>query len=126
MRCPIKKKNDKPPVCSAVIVAAGSSQRMGTDKIMMKLGAMPVLARTILAFENSEYVACVCWCSYRPPRELLKKEWFNELIDMDYEGFKVKVPKRYHEVLTHIYGDYMQLPPEKERIAHHLYTAYRK
>ena len=56
MRCPLKKKNDKPPVCSAVIVAAGSSQRMGTDKIMMKLGAMPVLARTILAFENSEYI----------------------------------------------------------------------
>ena len=50
------RRKRKPPVCSAVIVAAGSSQRMGTDKIMMKLGAMPVLARTILAFENSEYV----------------------------------------------------------------------
>ena len=46
------KKKEKTPVCSAVIVAAGSSQRMGSDKILMKLGAMPVLARTILAFEN--------------------------------------------------------------------------
>ena len=44
------KKKKKPPVCSAVIVAAGSSQRMGSDKLMKKLGAMPVLARTILAF----------------------------------------------------------------------------
>ena len=49
-------RSDRKPVCSAVIVAAGSSQRMGTDKIMMKLGAMPVLARTVLAFENNEYV----------------------------------------------------------------------
>ncbi len=49
-------RKEKAPVCSAVIVAAGSSQRMGTDKIMMKLGAMPVLARTVLAFENSPYV----------------------------------------------------------------------
>ena len=53
--CPFKCKKEKPS-CSAVIVAAGSSQRMGSDKIMMKLGAMPVLARTVLAFENNENV----------------------------------------------------------------------
>ena len=53
--CPFKNKKEKPS-CSAVIVAAGSSQRMGSDKIMLKLGAMPVLARTVLAFENNEYV----------------------------------------------------------------------
>ena len=53
---PFNKRKDEKPVCSAVIVAAGNSQRMGSDKIMMKLGAMPVLARTILAFENCEYV----------------------------------------------------------------------
>ena len=50
------RKKEKTPVCSAVIVAAGSSQRMGADKIMMKLGAMPVLARTVLAFENNPMV----------------------------------------------------------------------
>jgi 2-C-methyl-D-erythritol 4-phosphate cytidylyltransferase len=50
------KKEEKPPICSAVIVAAGSSQRMGSDKLMKKLGAMPVLARTILAFENCPLV----------------------------------------------------------------------
>lgn len=53
--CPFKCKKEKPS-CSAVIVAAGSSQRMGSDKIMMKLGAMPVLARTVLAFENNKNV----------------------------------------------------------------------
>ncbi len=56
MKFDLFKKKDQKPVCSAVIVAAGSSRRMGTDKIMMKLGAMPVLARTILAFEKNEYV----------------------------------------------------------------------
>ena len=79
-----------------------------------------------LDFEHSEYVACVGWCSYRPPRELLKKEWFDELIELNFEDFKVKAPKKYHEVLTQIYGDYMKLPPPRERIAHHLYTAYKK
>lgn len=50
------KKKDKTPHCSAVIVAAGSSQRMGADKLMADLGCMPVLARTLLAFENCELV----------------------------------------------------------------------
>ena len=50
------RKKEKAPVCSAVIVAAGSSQRMGSDKIMAKLGAMPVIARTVLAFENNPMI----------------------------------------------------------------------
>jgi len=41
---------------AAVIVAAGSSQRMGTDKILADLCYMPVIARTLLAFEKSEYI----------------------------------------------------------------------
>lgn len=50
------KKMEEPLRCSMVILAAGSSTRMGSDKLMKKLGAMPVLARTILAFENCELV----------------------------------------------------------------------
>ncbi|MGI5977454.1 MAG: 2-C-methyl-D-erythritol 4-phosphate cytidylyltransferase [Candidatus Limivicinus sp.] len=50
------KKKDKMPHCSAVIVAGGSSQRMGTDKLLAQLGCMPVLARTLLAFQNCELV----------------------------------------------------------------------
>ena len=50
------KKKDETPHCSAVIVAAGSSKRMGSDKIMANLGGMPVLARTLMAFQNSNLV----------------------------------------------------------------------
>ena len=50
------KKKEKTPLCSAVIVAAGSSQRMGSDKILMKLGPMPVLVRTILAFQDNPLI----------------------------------------------------------------------
>ena len=50
-----RKKNDVPS-CSVVIVAAGSSQRMGSDKIFGSLGTMPVLVRTALAFQKSPMV----------------------------------------------------------------------
>jgi 2-C-methyl-D-erythritol 4-phosphate cytidylyltransferase len=45
------------PRCAAVIVAAGSSQRMGgVDKIMADLGGRPVIYHTLLAFQNSEVI----------------------------------------------------------------------
>jgi 2-C-methyl-D-erythritol 4-phosphate cytidylyltransferase len=41
---------------SAIIVAAGSSQRMGFDKLLALLGDLPVLAHTIDAFERTPSV----------------------------------------------------------------------
>ena len=38
------------PSCAAVIVAAGSSRRMGFDKLAAPLAGMPVLRRTVEAF----------------------------------------------------------------------------
>ena len=52
----IFSKPERTPVCSAVIVAAGSSQRMGSDKIMADLGGIPVLVRTLRAFQRSDVV----------------------------------------------------------------------
>ena len=43
-----------------------------------------------------------------------------------FEKYQFRVPKDYDEVLRHTYGDYMQLPPEKDRIGHHYFKAYRK
>ncbi len=40
--------------CTAVVAAAGSSRRMGMDKLLMPLGEVPVLIRTLRALENSE------------------------------------------------------------------------
>ena len=40
--------------CSAVVVAAGTSTRMGEDKIMLPLDGKPVLAHTLLALNQCE------------------------------------------------------------------------
>ena len=41
---------------TAVIVAAGSSRRMGTDKLFMDLAGVPVLVRTLLQFQQCPQV----------------------------------------------------------------------
>ena len=48
---------EKDPTCAAVILAAGNSVRMGNDKILAKLGEMPVLARTLRPFQESDAVS---------------------------------------------------------------------
>lgn len=42
--------------CSAVVVAAGSSERMGRDKLMLELSGVPILARTLTALERCECI----------------------------------------------------------------------
>ena len=52
-----RKKESKSPLCAAVIAAAGSSSRMGEDKIMLPLGEEPVIIRTVRALERSELIS---------------------------------------------------------------------
>ena len=38
--------------------------------------------------------------------------------ELMFEGFKVKVPHRIEKQLKNRYGDYMELPPEEQRVGH--------
>jgi 2-C-methyl-D-erythritol 4-phosphate cytidylyltransferase len=44
---------------SAIIVAAGSSRRMGFDKLFAEMAGRPVIAQTIAAFENTKAVTAI-------------------------------------------------------------------
>jgi lipopolysaccharide cholinephosphotransferase len=49
---------------------------------------------------------------------------YQEVLDWDFEGYKMPVPGGYDTILTTIYGDYMTPPPEDKRILkHHFYSA---
>jgi len=49
-------KKERRGFCTVVVAAAGASTRMGEDKLFMDLGGMPVLARTLTAFERCDAV----------------------------------------------------------------------
>lgn len=76
-------------------------------------------------YETSEYIGCVVWLSWGE-KDIFPRKWFDETIMMPFDKYEFRVPKYYDEVLRHEYGDYMQLPPEEDRIGHHFYKVYKK
>ncbi len=93
----------------------------GKELFMRKLEAMAAKCD----YDASNYVGCLVWGS-DGVKGVFPKAWFESTADVEFEGRIYKAPVNYHQVLTRLYGDYMQLPPEKDRIAHHFYKAYKK
>lgn len=52
---------------------------------------------------------------YSMQKEMLKEEWVDHPSQMQYEGDTYDTVGDVHAYLTHLYGDYMKLPPEEKR-----------
>lgn len=61
------------------------------------------------------------YSNYQPDylQVTLKREWVEPVEELEFEGHMLMVPAYYHEVLTEVYGDYMQLPPMEQRVPSH-------
>lgn len=66
----------------------------------------------------SKYCACLSGRYYS--REIQPKVRWGTPKEMLFEGIMVKVPEQAHEFQTHMYGDYMKLPPAEQRENHGL------
>lgn len=55
-------------------------------------------------------------------KELMKKEWFSNYEEVEFEHRLFMGCSGYRELLTNIYGNYMELPPVEKRVPTHDYT----
>lgn len=67
-------------------------------------------------YDESEFVGSMLG-KYRE-REVVPKDWWGDGTILDFETVKVRCPQKYDQLLTHIYGNYMQMPPEDKRVGH--------
>lgn len=52
------------------------------------------------------------------------KRWFGETVKVTLDKEEFPAPKEWNKVLRTIYGDYMKLPPEKDRVYTHCQPEY--
>lgn len=57
---------------------------------------------------------------------IFRKNWFDESIEMAFEGNIFNAPAQYDSILRQQYGDYMKFPPESERVIPHCFQAFYK
>lgn len=74
-----------------------------------------------ITINDSKYIGIPSW-----EYDIYNKEWFDEIVKVPFEDAMVSIPKKYDEVLRHTFGDYMQMPPENQRVSHHGYLSYKK
>ena len=99
------------------------SKAMGAGSFLRKL------EKNINKINENDTQYCCSWCGTggMPATKLVfPSEWFNELMEVQFEDQYYFIPKHYDEILSQVYGDYMSFPPIEEQVGHHYYVAYRK
>lgn len=51
-------------------------------------------------------------------RLIFPRKWFDGFVLLDFEDMKIRCPAGYDGFLTQMFGNYMELPPENERLGH--------
>lgn len=76
--------------------------------------------------KQSEYVDNIVFNIYSRKCTRFPKIIMDSYVRVPFERYEFNIIKDYDNVLRRIYGDYMQLPPEEQRFAHHDFKAYWK
>lgn len=87
-------------------------QIYGVDKLVKKIDSLA----NQFDFDNSNYVGVIAWGE--GPQEKISKQKIINTTLLEFEGSQFPAPIGWHEYLTNIYGDYMELPPVNQRINH--------
>ncbi len=73
--------------------------------------------------KKTDYVL-INWPEYGFNKEIMKTVDFQKYQKVKFENIEAMILTDYDEVLRTMYGDYMQLPPEKDRVARHVTEIY--
>ena len=71
------------------------------------------------AYDDYQFVGALAAGTREASRNIWKREWFGDGIDVLFNGETFRAPSNYDAVLRPEYGEYMKLPPPAMRVAHH-------
>lgn len=82
------------------------------NNIMFKLS-------TTFTYSNSELVGNIIWGLHNTA-EVMTKERFENYIELCFEGYSFPVMSCWDQYLTNLYGQYLDMPQEEDRINHNI------
>lgn len=82
-------------------------------------GLRNLIAKTSNLLSNKKLLASLSGF-HGYPKEISPEKWWAEGCEVEFEGKKVMAPSSYETLLTHMFGNYMELPAEEERINHNV------
>lgn len=82
------------------------------------------LTRISLKFQYAKSSFVVVYSGSYTYKERIKKEWLGKGKMVKFEHLTVRVPENYDAYLSHIYGEYMKLPPKTQQVGHHFAFYY--
>lgn len=97
------------------------------SKILEMLGVNYFVKRHITLLESASFQESEDLLLYGAgwgERGRLKKSIYLDRKLYSFDGFQVWGIRDYHDHLTRLYGNYMQMPPEEERVSNHNYELY--
>lgn len=80
------------------------------------------LVKCLKSFNYEDEAFCVNAMGAYKFREMFPKEWLGNPIMLPFEDTEMSCPSNYHAVLSQLYGDYMQLPPDDKKHDQHKMT----
>lgn len=72
--------------------------------------------------DTSQYCGNI-FSTYRE-NEVIEKIVYNSFVDTYFEGKKFRCIEQQEKYLSHLYGDYMKLPPKDKQRTHHMFQAW--
>lgn len=71
-------------------------------------------------FNHKTHKYMVNYCSYyNTTEQTIRADFYDDPVYVNFEGYKLPIPKNSDYILSSIYGDYMQLPPVEKRVIKH-------
>ena len=89
-------------------------------KIFKYTWLMNIYKTVITMYNKSRTSMIVADGSYSYEKESIKSKWVDSLQYINFENEQFLTFKDYEGYLTHLYGNYMELPPEDKRRGHEM------
>lgn len=103
-----------------------NSWRNMYDKKKLRIATTELL-NFMSSYDYDKYENCGYVLSRHREDEYLPATYYNEIVEVEFEGEYYRAPKEWHKYLIAMFGEnYMELPPEKERVPHHNFRAYKE